>query len=46
MMYAAYIVSLFAPSLYGKLKLVFVVDEEGSNLGVKHWIKSIERGKR
>lgn len=40
MMYAAYIVSLFAPSLYGKLKLVFVVDEEGSNLGVKHWIKS------
>jgi len=40
MIYATYMISLFAPSLYGKLKLVLVVDEEGSNLGVKHWIKS------
>jgi len=43
MMYTAKIVSLFAPSLYGKLKLVFVVDEEQDNLGIKKWIENRQK---
>jgi len=39
MMYTAKIVSLFTPNLFGKLKLVFVVDEEQDNLGIKKWIE-------
>lgn len=39
MMYATKMVALFAHSLYGKLKVVFVVDEEEENLGIKEWMK-------
>lgn len=39
MMYAAYVVSLFASQLYGSLKLLFVVDEERDNLGIKKWLE-------
>lgn len=39
MMYAAKMVALFAHSLYGKLKIVFVVDEEEGNAGIKEWMK-------
>jgi len=35
MMYAAKMVALFAHSLYGKLKVVFVVDEEEENAGTQ-----------
>jgi len=40
MVYTARMVSLFSHSLYGSLKLVFVVDEERDNLGMKTWIES------
>ncbi|MEI6157470.1 MAG: M20 family metallopeptidase [Atribacterota bacterium] len=43
MMYAAKMVSHFSPSLYGKLKLVFVVDEEQDNLGIRKWIEGWNR---
>ncbi|MDK2897087.1 MAG: acetylornithine deacetylase [Candidatus Atribacteria bacterium] len=43
MMYAAYLVSLFSHSLYGKLKLVFVVDEEQDNIGMKEWITTYQK---
>lgn len=39
MMYAAKMIALFAHSLYGKLKIVFVVDEEEENAGIKEWMK-------
>lgn len=40
MMYAAKMVALFAHSLYGKLKLVFVVDEEEENAGIREWMRA------
>jgi len=39
MMYAAKMIALFAPYLYGKLKVLFVVDEEQDNAGIKKWIE-------
>jgi|UniRef100_A0A7V4DDR8 acetylornithine deacetylase/succinyl-diaminopimelate desuccinylase family protein len=39
MMYAAKMVALFAHSLYGKLKVVFVVDEEEENAGIREWMR-------
>ncbi|MEN3202722.1 MAG: M20 family metallopeptidase [Atribacterota bacterium] len=39
MMYAAKMVVLFAHSLYGKLKIVFVIDEEEENAGIREWVK-------
>lgn len=45
MMYAAYLVSLFSHSLYGKLKLVFVVDEEQDNIGMKKWITTYQESR-
>lgn len=39
MMYTAKMVALFASHLYGKLKLLFVVDEEQDNAGIKKWIE-------
>jgi len=39
MIYAAKMISLFAPYLYGRLKLLFVVDEEQDNLGIKKWLE-------
>lgn len=47
MMYAAKMVALFAHSLYGKLKIVFVVDEEEENAGIKEWMRQYQkRGER
>ncbi|MEN3183396.1 MAG: M20 family metallopeptidase [Atribacterota bacterium] len=40
MMYAAKMVALFAHSLYGKLKVVFVVDEEEENAGIREWMRT------
>lgn len=40
MMYAAKMVALFAHSLYGKLKIVFVVDEEEENAGIREWMRA------
>ncbi|HSV31033.1 MAG TPA: M20 family metallopeptidase [Atribacteraceae bacterium] len=42
MVYAARMVSLFSHSLYGRLKLLFVVDEERDNAGMKTWIASYQ----
>lgn len=39
MMYTAKMIALFAPYLYGKLKVLFVVDEEQDNAGIKKWLK-------
>ena len=39
MMYTAKLIALFAPYLYGKLKILFVVDEEQDNAGIKKWVE-------
>lgn len=43
MMYTAKMIALFAPYLYGKLKILFVVDEEQDNSGIKRWIEQYRR---
>ncbi len=44
MMYAARMIALFVPYLYGKLKVLFVVDEEQDNAGIKKWIERYRAG--
>ncbi|MEN3186142.1 MAG: M20 family metallopeptidase [Atribacterota bacterium] len=43
MMYTAKMIALFAPYLYGKLKVLFVVDEEQDNSGIKKWIEQYRK---